>query len=109
MGRFRKGLLTGDETTAVRGEIRHEGSYFLWSPDAWDWRRQIGLQQVLDRIQSFAEIETVLTTPPLPSGFAPLLEPIMAPNSSTGGDGLLITLAQSAADVEEGTYSCEYL
>ena len=107
MGRFRKGLLTGDETTAVGGEIRHEGSYFLWSPDAWNWRGQIGLQQVLYQVQSFVEIETVPTTPPLPSGFAPFLEPVMAPNSSTGGDGL--TLAESAADVEEGTYSCEYL
>jgi hypothetical protein len=54
--------------------------------------------KVLYRVQSFAEIETVLTTARTPPGFASL-GPITAAHPSTGGDGL--STAQSAADVEK--------
>ena len=108
MVRFRRDLLTSDETTTVGGEIRHEGSHFFWSSDAWNWRRQVGLQRVLLLGPVLrGEIETVvLTTPLAPPGFAPLLEPVKTPNSSTG-DGLY--LAQSSAGGEEETYPCECL
>ena len=98
MVRFRKDLLTGDETSAVRGEIRHEGGHFLRSSDSWNWRGQIGLQQSPLSGRSSAETETVLTTTRAPPGFASL-GPVTAAHPSTGGDGL--PLAQSASDVEE--------